>query len=218
VDFFKRFTFQRERPRADWVSLVGDDLSSEAGAEEPRIWRFRDGDGVGVYFFDLDPDLPQSREMAPFLAMTKARVSAAGAALVECVIADLGDFQVVRQIVKVPQKPSGMTYLGSITLPFAKFSYVIKVQCQERGMSGVREAVLLSEMLQNGSVRIDRDSVEPIKGRWQPDSAEFDSRFPDHPLSRLRTHLQHLVSAVRIDGALLEHARFDLPTSESDPA
>lgn len=98
----------------------------------------------------------------------------------------------LRMIVRVPQQPHGMTYVGSFILPFARFSYVVKIQCEERGMTGVREAVLFAEALEAKTVTFDPESEIPIAGPLNPDSADFDDRFPQHPLSRLRRHLQEI--------------------------
>lgn len=178
------------------------------------MWRFADGDAVGIFFFRAKPDLPQTREMDRFISEYGGRAQAGGARLVECSIMELRGLPMLRTIAKVPQKPHGMTYLGSFTLPFAHSSYVITVQCEERGMTGGREAVLLAEGLRSKSVTIDPESETPIAGYWNPDSAEFDERFPQHPISRLRKHLQEIPGCLRLDDCLLALEKFDLP----DPA
>jgi len=34
-------------------------------------------------------------------------------------------------VLKIPRQPHGITYLGSLTIPFAEFSFVIKMQCDK---------------------------------------------------------------------------------------
>lgn len=211
---FQNWFSSHSTPTADWVTLGGDDLSYEGDSSGHRVWRFADGDAVGIFSFRAKPDLPQTREMDRFISEYGGRVKAGGARLVECSILELRGLPMLRTIVKVPQKPHGMTYLGSFTLPLARFSYVVKVQCEERGMTGVREAVLLAEGLRSNSVTIDPESETPIAGYWNPDSAEFDERFPQHPISRLRKHLQEIPGCLRLDDCLLAQEKFDLP----DPA
>jgi hypothetical protein len=162
--FLKRFAFGRTAPKRDWVNLVGDDIAFERDTGEVRVWRFSDGDALGVYFFNVEPDLPRLAEFSSFVAATREAVIASGAALVECKLVALEHVPAIRQIIKAPQKPSGMTYLGAFTLPFATFSYVLKVQCEEQGMTGLREAVLLHEALQSKTVTITSDSSTFIKG------------------------------------------------------
>jgi hypothetical protein len=172
-----------------------------------------DGDDVGIFFFPLKPDLPESLEMARFLSEYEGRTNSGGTRLVECSVLGVRGLSMLRTIVKVPQEPQGMTYLGAFTLPFARFSYVIKAQCQERGMTGTREATLLVEGMKAGTISIDPESANPFKGSWNPDSAEFDERFPEHPISRLRRHLQEIPPRLRFDDRLLAHERFKLPTT-----
>jgi hypothetical protein len=197
-----------------WVSLMCDDLSYEGDGGGHPVWRFADGDAVGIFFFSVKPDLPQTPEMTRFVSEFEGRVQAGGARPVECNVLEVGGLPMVRTIVTVPQQPHGMTYVGSFTLPFAVFSYVVKVQCEERGTTGVREAVLLSEGLQAKTVTIDAESEILISGGWNPDSADFDEGFPQHPLSRLRRHLQEIPRCLRLDDRLFAQERFELP----DPA
>jgi hypothetical protein len=211
LGFLDRLVFSRTSPRPDWITLVSDEILFERDIGDLRVWRFSDGDAVGIYFFNLVPDLPKSKDLASFVAKTRDRVVLSGAALVECSVVTLGDTRGIRQVIKLPQNPTGMTFLGSFTLPFEKFSYVIKVQCEEHGVTGIREAVLLDEALQNGTVEINVESSNPIKGEWDPDSEKFDGRFPTHPLSRLRRHLAQIESCVSIDKALRRHLGFRLP-------
>lgn len=201
-------------PTADWVSLGGDALSYEGDSSGHRVWRFADGDAVGIFLFRAKPDLPQTRKMDRFISEYGGRVRAGGAGLVECSTLEIRGLPMLRTIVKVPQAPHGMTYLGSLTLPFARSSYVVKIQCEERGVTGLREAVLLAEGLRSNSVTICPESETPITGQWNPDSAEFDERFPQHPISRLRKHLQEIPRCLRLDDRLLAQEKLDLP----DPA
>ncbi len=215
MGFWKMFGLGHGAPQPDWVGLVGGDAVYDSTTGGVRFWRFPDGDGVGCYFFDREPDLPRVSDLASFVSHTREHVLSSGAALVECDLVAVAGIQAVRQIVKVPQKPSGMTYLGALTLPFAKFSYVFKVQCEERGVTGIREAVLLSQKLAAKTVEIDPVSRGAIKGAWDPDSEEHDERFLDHPLSRLRSHLRSVSCACQVHDALNRHPRFPLPQPTS---
>jgi hypothetical protein len=210
---FWKWLSSRPTPSAEWVSLVGEDLSYEGDSGGHRVWRFTDGDAVGIFFFSVKPDLPQSHEMARFLSEYEERINTGGALLVECSVLGVRGLPMLRTIVKVPQKPHGMTYLGAFTLPFARLSYVIKTQCEETVITGTREAVLLMDGLRAKTVTIDPESANPIMGSWNPDSAEFDERFPKHPISRLRRHLQEITRCLRLDDRLLAHERFELPNT-----
>ena len=57
----------------------------------------------------------------------------AGAAIIEVDTLIIDDCQASRTIIKVPKQPTGMTYVGAITLPFRDLSFVVEIQCDEIG-------------------------------------------------------------------------------------
>jgi hypothetical protein len=187
----------------DNISLDGAELTIEASAGNPRVWYTPDGDGVGLYFFALPPDIPKGAASVTVLqAFHEQRVSKGNTRVVETAIKILDGCKSVYVIMKAPQSPSGMTYVGSFTLPFKDFSYVLKVQCQERGPTGFREAVLYDA---HAAARA--QSGTPFNF----DDAKYDDQFPTHPLSRLRSTLKKIQGAVRIDTRLKSAPPFDLP-------
>jgi len=210
LGFWKGFGFGLGAPQRDWISIVGDQVAIERDTGANCVWRFADGDAVGVYFFNVEPDLPKSHSLASFLSQIQDVAAASHATLLECDIVRIGQLPAVRQIVKVPQIPSGMTYLGTFTIPFAKFSYVLKVQCEEHGITGIREAVLLDRKLKNKPAGVD---AREIAAGLDADSEEHDVEFPDHPLSRLRRHLRYIAISCPLHPDLLKHTGFQLPSA-----
>jgi hypothetical protein len=106
----------------------------------------------------------------------------------------------------------GMTYLGSLTLPFKNFSYVLKIQCEERGPTGLREAVLLDKLI--GEKKVHLDAAGKIVGHWNPDDPQFDDAIQAHPLSRLRRVLCKIQPAIRIDPKTKSSPGFRLPEGQ----
>ena len=87
-----------------------------------------------MYFFPVRPDLPANASSLDELAAFYARLHGdSGCKLVEVSVVVAGECSAVRTILSVPQQPSGRTYVGSLTVPFRDFSFVIKCQCGERG-------------------------------------------------------------------------------------
>ena len=106
-----------------------------------RIWHTPAGDALGVFYFPLKPDIDANvRSLEKVRQAIRSRASAAGAAIIEVETTTTDGCLAVRQIIKVPQQPHGMNYVGSLLLPFRDFSFVIKVQCQEHGMTGIRRS------------------------------------------------------------------------------
>jgi hypothetical protein len=190
-----------------------------------RIWYTAAGDGIGLYHFPIPPDIPANLESLQDVRLAYRKLTAdSGEAIIEVETPIVDGCAAVRTIIKVPQQPHGMTYLGSVTLPFRNFSYVIKVQCEELGITGLRDSEILGEMLVTGEVRLD---IEEGKGRllgWMQDpydasiesrfarnraeAPEYDVRFPEHPLSRLRPTLNHIQDTLRVGNDIKHEARF----------
>lgn len=210
MSFLKRLFGRGGSAKADWVGLDGEALTFEGDHGGTRLWRLPEGDAVGVYFFDLEPDLPRGHAgVTEFIAAYRATLELSAAKLVEADVVTSHDVTMLRAIAKVPQAPHGVTFLGSFTLPFRDFSFVVKVQCEEYGTTGVREAMLLDRALARGEASLDGDGVS---GDFDPDSPCHDSEFPDHPLSRARRHLDRIEASLVISPRLRSCPPFGLPT------
>jgi hypothetical protein len=188
-----------------------------------RVWHTPDGDGVGLYYFAVTPDLPADLASLSDLRLALSRMaSESGGAIVEAQVIIVDGCRAVRQCVKVPQQPSGMTYVGSFILPFRDFSFMLKIQCEERGVTGMREAIILDEKFNSGEIQLDPDGGN-ISGwmndpydsartsglaRCLADDEEYDQRFPNHPLSRVRHFLSVAEPSIRVSDAIKKAAPF----------
>lgn len=209
--------FRRKDVTPSLDSVQFDDAGYRAREDsEPgeRLWFSPEGDGVGLFLFTIPPDLPGAASMDELRAFYENGLKSSGGLLVETAVVMAGALPVVQLIAKVPQHPSGLTYMGSITIPFRDFSFVLKVQCEERGMTGMREAVLLDRRLAAGERPTFRDGRMQLSS-WNPDAAEFDAEFPDHPVSRARRFLDGVRVSLFIDPLLGGCRRFPLPPVSS---
>ena len=192
------------------LNLEGEGLNHEADHEGVRMWRAEEGDAIGVYYFNMPPDLPRGQATeSEFIDAYSADTQSQGISVVELEICDVGGFQALRSIVKVPQQPTGLAYVGAFTLPFRDHSFVVKIQCEERGMTGLREAVLMDSALAEGRVQVAADGT--IEGEWNPDDVCHDGRFPDHPLTRMRRWLPRIRNALSLDKSLTSLPKFEWP-------
>jgi hypothetical protein len=117
-------------------------------------------------------------------------------------------------------QPSGILYLGSFTIPFRDKSYVVKWQCPERGMTGMRDAAVFAL---HADFDDDDPNADPFKG-WCRDpydeghtegalmnlseDEKYDAKFPHHPLSRLRSYMRHVTETISFDEKLFKLAHF----------
>ncbi len=205
--FKKFFGGRNDQDPLDQLNLNDESLEYEGIANGVRVWYTPDGDGIGLYYFGLPPDLPKEQPtIEAFCAEYKTLMQGE---VVETGIEKVADLFVVRVIGKAPQTPSGMTYVGSYTVPFRDFSYVVKIQCEERGMTGVREAVLFDWGHESDELKLDESGA--IIGDFAPDDAMHDDKFPDHPLSRCRRGLRTIASSLHLPDEVRSLPKFRLP-------
>ena len=75
---------------------------------------------------------------------------------------------------------------------------MFKVQCSEVDITGVRDTLVLAQLMSGGAVKFDGDHPEPTgwlddpydpsetgaMTRNKAERPEYDAQFPNHPLSR----------------------------------
>ncbi|WNI26105.1 hypothetical protein [Streptomyces sp. ITFR-16] len=158
---------------------------------------------VSLHFFALEPDLPAGLDDGPALRHALTHHTArAGGGLIEASVKKLGELPALRQILKLPlpDRPSGQAFIGSYTVPRAGCSTVVKVQAVERGMTGMREAVVMAEVGPQDYFR-PHPYAPDVQGGLpfhDGDHARWDAEFPDHPLTRVRRTLDTLAQAVTV--------------------
>ncbi len=116
-----------------------------------------------------------------------------------------------------------MYYIGLWTFPRRDFSYVLKIQCQESGVTGQREALVLDRELAPGHLRPTQEvmkswAADPYDPTCQQgilrnlaEDEQYDAEFPDHPLSRLRRYFQQIEPTIAVADALKQSPEFRGP-------
>ena len=201
-------------PSLESIRFDTSGLNADPKPTDRRVWYTPEGDGIVLYHFAKPPDLPGDLRSAEQLRHFYLRtVQDSPAKLVEAMLVTAAGRPAVRTIIKVPQQPTGMTYVGSLTIPFRDFSFIVKGQCPERGTTGVREAMLLDRMLREGTVTVDPKAG--ISGPWNPDNERYDAEFPTHPLSRLRVVMRRVEGTVVLDAATAAATPFPVPQASA---
>src|SRR5271165_5831280 len=115
----------------------------------------------------------------------------------------------VSLIYKRLQKPAYI-FTGMLFVPSQHYSQVWTVVAAERGITGVREAVITAELFDAGKLTIEdyerswaQDPYDPTYCgvdrsvlRFVSDEECYDARFPEHPLSKVRRVLATLPACV----------------------
>jgi len=212
-----RDIFNRRLPASlDSATFDTSGYDFQGGQEDgARLWWLPESGGVGLYLFPLTPDLPHVATIGQLKEFYKSRM-AKNIRLVECSVVPLDGVQSIRLIIRELHEQRGATYVGSFTIPFRDFSFVIKIQCSEQGMTGLRETVIIAKALQNGTARWEEHGIPVLIGGWSCDDEQFDETIPDHPLPRVRRELRHIAPSIHIEPKIKDEARFELPPNDTD--
>lgn len=134
------------------------------------------------------------------------------------------------QIIYKRTQGMGYAYTGMLFIHFQGQYCVVMVACREGSFTGIREAVLQPQLMDEGKIRIriypfykrlyerlfKRGATGYVEGWFRDpydpsyrgvilccvsDNEEFDSQFPDHPLSRVRSILKSVRDTLRFADA-----------------
>jgi hypothetical protein len=182
--------------------ITGLDLTGFT-EREPGVWTDATGLVLSVHFFPLVPDLPAPLHEPERLRFGCAQgVAASGGGLIEALTGTVDGVPALRQLIKMPlQSRRGQAFIGSWTLPKDRCSAVVKVQAAEGATTGLREAVVLDQVGPADYFR-----PHPYAGGGQlgglpyhvADLEQWDSRFPDHPLTLVRAALSRITPTITL--------------------
>jgi hypothetical protein len=177
-----------------------------------HLWSTPEGDMVALIYSPGHPGLPENAQSVEELrAGCAAKFKMPGGQIVELRVRQTKARPGMQVIFKTP-RGSGWTYVGSLCIPFRDFGFVIQGMCEERGTTGVREAmVMYLQDTNSDATKIPAGDLECPP--WDSDNQRFDSLFPSHPLSRLRQILNRVSDSVEIDACTAEQPGFRLPQS-----
>lgn len=110
----------------------------------------------------------------------------------------------IYSIVKSKKQPSGIQYV--LTMHIDNSHNILNIQgfFDENGMTGFRDTTIMNKLISEGKI------VSPNMDNWMQDpydlnykkgllmnaseNAEYDSMFPNHPLSEMRMLIKYLVA------------------------
>lgn len=170
---------------------------------DQNTWQHPSGDQADLTYYNLVPDLPAGLDDLPKLRHDLALIHGETGCLIEAQVVQLAGVPALLRIVKMPlqNQPNGQVFLCSFTIPKANCSAVLQLGAMERGMTGAREAVLAAEIGFQNWIKPHPYAPE-LEGTLPfhaGDDPRYDSRFPDHPLSRVRAWAHHVVRTARVD-------------------
>src|ERR1043165_5954812 len=92
----------------DTKDLERATLPNQADAQ---VWYTPDGDGIGLYYFALPPDIDADISNVDDVRLFyRTMTAAANLGMVEAEVVCVAGCQAIRVVTKAPQQPHGMTY------------------------------------------------------------------------------------------------------------
>lgn len=163
---------------------------------------------IVLHYFDKEPDLPTAKDLDYLKKFYRNIADSSNGGIIETDIIHIHDIPCVKTIIKFPQQETGMIYIASITIPFENCSYVVKIQANEIGITGMRDAVILNKMIEAGEVKIDGETMTHwFEDPYDPDCKQgtlmnkaelekYDHEFPEHPLSIARSLIRSITETI----------------------
>jgi|CZKR01.1.fsa_nt_gi hypothetical protein len=190
-----------------WARLTLPGWNEDAPVHGLRIWRDSDGDVLSLATPTGGLGLPKGSE-TELRRWCRELARERGAGLIE--VAGIGPSASL--IYKRLQMPA-YVYTGMFINSAQGFPLVWTIVATERGTTGVREAVVTSNLMNAGKLTLDDykrewalDPYEPAyRGvdrsvlRFTSDDESYDEQFPQHPLSKVRRVLRALPAAIQFD-------------------
>lgn len=193
-----------------WIRVESNDSGVKS-------WHDENGTQLVLNSIGYDADLyPKLKSLDAVRVYYRDCFAEQGIGIIECEISETNNTPCVKVIgKKISQGKPGL-YIGSLAIPLTDKSFVLSLYSQEQGVTGVRDTTVLTRLMQNG------DEFEPdaetgkMKG-WAQDpyfpdydgpclknrseDRVYDSDFPDHPLSKVRNHLDLLLKTVVLENS-----------------
>lgn len=178
---------------------------------------------LSINFFKSVPDIPTIKDMELLRAFYRKTILEVNGGLIQVDVVDVKGFAVVKTIFKIPHQTSGTVYLASLTIPFKKHSYVVKVQTLEPNATGIRSSVVADKLLKRPKISI--GSKSGGMGEWSKDpyhvgfkdgtlmnkSEElvYDKDFPNDALTIARSKMQKIENEIGFEESLRKLSSFD---------
>ena len=223
MDFFKRL-FNRQPLTLASLAFDAPGWQVQETNLKKQVWEHPGHSAVlSLPFFAVPPDIPvRLDDQMGLRDHYRSLIHTQHGGLVEVAVGVLANtrINVVKTIFKVPRQPRGMGYIGSLTVPFKHCSYVVKIQAEEAGMTGMREAVIADKLIREGKIVPGENTIlgwsaDPYDRNWKKgalmnlaEREEYDPLFPGHPLTIVRDGLKAVAVSMKLTKELLRAERF----------
>ena len=211
----------------DSILLDAAGVTIDGDYDGVRCWHVDSIDRLNCIYLDGAPDLTAPLcEIDTLRSFYRRTLKDNVTAFISVDATKIDGCEAIRTIVKgrIPNQPHGMLYIAAITVPFRDFCFIFKTICEEQGTTGLREAVVLNELLGEGQIK-SAPSGELIGWSADPydtaltggilrnlsEDEKYDAKFAFHPLTRARRIMKMLEDHILISDEVRSAPHFDGP-------
>ena len=122
---------------------------------------------------------------------------ASTSALVELDVIAAAGTGAISAVIRTPTRDRGLAYSAELTVPFEDIAICLRVSASEGDVTGRREAMVLAEgasLAAYGPGSADDEGLDATAA----ESRRWDPRCPDHPLTRVRRRMAHVVDSLTL--------------------
>jgi hypothetical protein len=170
-------------------------------------WRDASGDVVSLTLAPVERTLLTMADTRNLHIYCRSIAESQGAGLVEVAPTVGTDGPCLTYIYKRLRIPA-FTFFGVAAIPIPNGTWLWMIVAYERGVTGVREAVVTASLVEAGKLTLEsyerswaQDPYDPsYRGvdrstlRYLSDAEEYDGEFPNHPLTKVRRELRRLIT------------------------
>ncbi|MEL6561284.1 MAG: hypothetical protein AAFQ94_24060 [Bacteroidota bacterium] len=202
--------FKSSKLRIDYVTIPDFGWNNFHNDEQIRQWVNPEQSIVlSINFFNAKPDIPTVYDANVLRHYYRQQLSQQNGGIVEVDTLQLKDFNAIKTIFKIKNAEDKLIYLASLTIPFHKCSYVIKIQAAEVGTTGVRESVIGMKLMTQGKISVDENgyvgwSEDPYDANYKEgllmnlsEKPIYDLEFPEHALTQARALLNQIAREIK---------------------
>ncbi len=213
--------FKRSKPGINAMSFPSFDWNIKKEDSAIRQWLNKEQTlALSINYFEQKPDIPSITNIDIIRSYYRDQISKVNGGLIQVDIVEIQNRKAIKTIFKMPQKPTGIVYLASLTIPFKNCSYVIKIQAPEIGITGIRDAFLADKLMSevnllSGVSASDNWSSDPYDKDYKKgtlmnksEKAMYDSQFEDHPLTVARKRISEIEKNIEFNSKLLKMKKF----------
>jgi hypothetical protein len=194
------------------VTLTLEGWTEDPQSDEMRVWRHPQGDVLSLTTMHESLELPSLSDVAALQGWCRELAESRGAGVIE-VRVDAGRLGATVGFIYKRLEMAAYIFTGMLVVPADAGADVWTVVSGERGMTGVREAIVTAQLMNDGKLTVEdyqrswaQDPYDPAYSgvdrsalRFVSDDEIYDDQFRDHPLSKVRRVLATLPLAVRIE-------------------